>query len=148
MSATTTSTEEGTVAEHSPGLSHLYPTKSAVETLNSPTPTHVGPSSNIGDPWKRMQEHKKAREKVKGNTEGTPDEGGATMMRTREWNLISLKTSTQTPLPSHSSLTTSLVDPKNLVLVSTPTVDSASMEGCYSLRKPHQCTSEKVKSVG
>jgi len=60
-----------------------------------------------------MQKHKKARGKVKGNTEGTPNEG-AIMMKAREWKLISLKTSTQTPLPSHSNLTTSLVDPKNL----------------------------------
>ena len=81
--ATTTSTEEGTVADHSPGLLHLYPAtsdvttvRSAVGTLNSPTPTHVGSASDIGDSEKRRQKHKKSRKKGKGNAERTPEEGG------------------------------------------------------------------------
>jgi len=82
--ATITSTEEGTVADHSPGLSHLYPAtsgvttsaRSAVDTLGSPTPTHVGSISDIGDPEKRMQKHKKTRKKVKGDAEEAPEKEG------------------------------------------------------------------------
>ena len=54
---TMTSTEEGTVANHSPGLSHNFQVtsdvttlaRSMVETPNLPTPTRVGSTSDIGD---------------------------------------------------------------------------------------------------
>ena len=65
---TMTSTDEGTVANHSPGVAHLYPAtsnvttsaRSAVETLNWPTPTHVGSTSNIGEFESRMQDRQKS----------------------------------------------------------------------------------------
>lgn len=82
--ATMTSTDEGTVADHSPGVSHLYPAtsnvttsaKSAVETLNSPTPTHVDSTSDIGEFETRMRDHQKKRRKTGSGAEETAEEGG------------------------------------------------------------------------
>jgi len=70
--ATTASTEEGTVADHSPSFYLAVSgvntsARSAVDTLGSPTPTRVGSFPDIGD---------QARKKVKGNTEETPEEEG------------------------------------------------------------------------
>ena len=82
--ATITSTEEGTVADHSPGVSHLYPAtsdittsaRSAVETLNSPTPTHVDSTSDIGDFPERVKPHEKVRSRVTSGPQRTVGEGG------------------------------------------------------------------------
>ena len=119
--ATTTSTEEGTVADHSPGLSHLYPAKSTVETLSSPTPTHVGSSSDIGDPEKRMQKHKKARKKAKGKTEGTPEEEGDDNDEDKglELDLTQDENIDPTPFAFKPFHLASLVDPKNLETLET-----------------------------
>ena len=89
--ATPTSTKEGTVADHPPSL---YPaildvttsTRSTVDTLSSPTPTYVGSVSDIGDPERRLQKHKKTRKKVKGNTKETPEDTGGRPLFTQGVN--------------------------------------------------------------
>jgi len=123
--ATTTSTDEGTVADHSPGLSHLYPAtsdvttvRSAVGTLNSPTPTQVGSVSDIGDPEKRKQKQKKSRKKVKGNAERTPEEGGDDddddEGKPMELDLTQDEHIDPTPFAFKPYHLAALVDPKNL----------------------------------
>ena len=125
--ATTTSTDEGTVADHSPGLSHLYPAtsdvttvRSAVGTLNSPTPTQVGSVSDIGDSDKRKQKHKKTRKKGKGNAERTPEEGGDNdddeddEGKPVELDLTQDESIDPTPFAFKPYHLASLVDPKNL----------------------------------
>jgi len=119
--ATTTSTEEGTVADHSPSF---YPAvsdvntsaKSAVDTLGSPTPTHVGSVSDIGDPERRLQKHKKARKKVKGNTEETPEEEGEGDDEDKilHLDLTQDEHIDPTPFAFKPYHIASLVDPKNL----------------------------------
>ena len=123
--ATTTSTEEGTVADHSPGLSHLYPAtsnvttsvRSAVGTLNSPTPTHVGSTSDIGDSEKRNPKPRRTRKKVKGDAEGTPEEGGDDdddEDKQMELDLTQDENIDPTPFAFKPFHLASLVDPKNL----------------------------------
>lgn len=80
--ATVTSTE-GTVADSSPGISHLYTATSnittsavsAVVTLNSPMPTHFGSTSDIGGFVGRIEAHEKARNRVRSGVQGTAEEG-------------------------------------------------------------------------
>jgi hypothetical protein len=55
---TMVSTDEGTIADHSPGFSHLYPAtsnmtvsvRSAADTFHSTTPTHVSSTSTLATP--------------------------------------------------------------------------------------------------
>ena len=94
-----TAHDEGTIADHDHplGLLHLYPPTSGVfvtstaDTLNSPTPTHVGSASEIGDSEKRKQ--KKAKRNGNGSAERTLD---------------------PTPFAFEPYHLASLVDPKNL----------------------------------
>jgi len=130
--ATTASTDEGTVADHSPGLSHLYAAtsdvttvRSAVGTLNSPTPTQVGSVSDIGDSDKRKQKQKKSRRKVKGNAERTPEEGGDDDEdeddegKPIELDLTQDENIDPTPFGFKPYHLASLVDPKNLETLET-----------------------------
>ena len=130
--ATTTSTDEGTVADHSPGLLHLYPAtsdvttvRSAVGTLNSPTPTQVGSVSDIGDSEKRKQKHKKSRRKGKGSAERTPEEGGNDEEdeddegKPIELDLTQDENIDPTPFAFKPYHLASLVDPKNLETLET-----------------------------
>ena len=122
--ATTTSTDEGTVADHPLGLSHLYPAnsvittsaRSAIETIGSPTPTHVGSVSDIGDHEKRMQNHKKARKKAKGSTDGTPEGEGEDNDEDKamELDLTQDEHIDPAPFAFKPYHLASLVDPKNL----------------------------------
>ena len=125
--ATTTSTDEGTVADHSPGFSRFYPAtsevttsaRSAVETFSSPTPTHVGSVSDVGDPEKRKHKNKKARKKVKGNADGSPKEEGEDEDEDKalELDLTQDEHIDPTPFASRPYHLASLVDPKNLDLL-------------------------------
>jgi len=127
--ATTTSTEEGTVADHSQGPLHLYPAnsnvttsvRSAGDTLNSPTPTHVGSSSDLGDSEKRKQKHKRQKKKVKGDAEGTPEQEGGDGGEgdddddvQMELDLTQDEHIDPTPFAFKPYHLASLVDPKNL----------------------------------
>jgi Ca2+-transporting ATPase len=120
--ATMASTDEGTVADHSPGFSHLYPAtsnmtvsvRSAADTFHSTTPTHVGSSSDIGDPGERKQKHKKAR-KVKGTAEGTTvEEEGEEEDKQMELDLTQDENIDPTPFTFKPYHLASLVDPKSL----------------------------------
>jgi Ca2+-transporting ATPase len=118
------STDEGTVADHSPGFSqssHLHPAtsnmtfsvRSSADTLNSPTPTHVGSTSDIGDPGERRRKHKKAR-KVKC-TEKTPVvEEGEEEDKQMELDLTQDENIDPTPFAFKPYHLASLVDPKSL----------------------------------
>ena len=117
---TTTSTEEGAVADHSPNfyLAILDATAAryAVDALGSPTPTHVGSVSDISDPERRLQKHKKTRKKVKGNTEETLEEEGE---GDEEDKILHLDLTQDehidpTPFAFKPYHIASLVDPKNL----------------------------------
>ena len=123
--ATTTSTEDGTVADHSPGLLHLYPAtsnvttsvRSAVGTLNSPTPTHVGSASDIGDSEKRNPKHRKTRKKTKGDAEGAAEEGDNeddNEDKQMELDLTQDEHIDPAPFAFRPFHLASLVDPKNL----------------------------------
>jgi len=144
-----------------------FTTKSAVETLSSPMPTHVDSSSDIGDPEKRMQKHKKTGTRVKGNIEGTPEEGdGNDEDKGLELDLTQDENIDPTPFafkPYHLAF---LVNPKNLEALETMGrtnglliglgVDSDSGLGIGGkLSEPTEApsvgftdpTSEKVKTV-
>jgi Ca2+-transporting ATPase len=120
----TTSTDEGTVADHSPGFSRFYPAtseattsaRSAVETFSSPTPTHVGSVSDIGDSDRRKQKHGKARKKVKGNAEETPEEEGEADEEDKimHLDLTQDEQIDPTPFAFKPFHLASLVDPKSL----------------------------------
>ena len=121
---TTASTDEGMVTNHSPGLSHLYAAasdvttvRSAVGILNSPTPTQVGPISNIGDSDKRKQKQKSGK-KAKGNAERTPEEGDDDDEddegKPTELDLTQDKNIDPTPFAFKPYRLASLVNPKNL----------------------------------
>ena len=122
--ATITSTEEGTVADHSPGVSHLETSvittsaRSAVETLNSPTPTHVGSTSDIGEFESRMKPHDRLRREVNDDAHGTVEEGGRDDRRDGEKAMeLDLTQDGQidpTPFRFRPFHLASLVDPKNL----------------------------------
>lgn len=122
--ATITSTEEGTVADHSPGVSHLYPgtsvvttsARSAVETLNSPTPTHVGSTSDIGEFESRMKPHDRLRRKLNDGPHGTVDEEGDNPDGEKPMELDLTQDSQIDPAPFRFRPyhLASLVDPKNL----------------------------------
>ena len=119
-----TDADEGTVADHSPALLHLYPTtsniasvRSAVGTLNSPTPTHVGSASDIGDSEKLSPKHRRTRKKAKGNAEGAPEEGdndGDGEDKQTKLDLTQDEHIDPTPFAFQPFHLTSLVDPKNL----------------------------------
>ena len=53
--------------------------RSTIKTLSSPTLTHAGSISDIGDTekQKQKQKHKKTGRKGKGNDQGAPEEGEA-----------------------------------------------------------------------
>ena len=123
--ATMTSTDEGTVADHSPGISHLYPARSnattsarsAVETLNSPTPTHVGSTSDIGEFEMRMQDHQEPKKKTGNGPQGTAEEGGDDNDDEDRPIHLDLAQDSQidpTPFKFRPYHLASLVDPKNL----------------------------------
>ena len=121
--ATTASTDEGTVADHSPGLypatSDVTTVRSAFGSLNSPTPTQVGSVSDIGDSEKRKQKQKGSKKKVKGSAERTPEEGGDDDDEDDEGKPIELDLTQDenidpTPFAFKPYHLASLVDPKNL----------------------------------
>ena len=124
--ATMTSTDEGTVADHSPGISHLYPAtsnattsaRSAVETLNSPTPTHVGSTSDIGEFENRMRDHqKRPRRNVGSGDQPTGEEGGDDKDDGEKAIHLDLAQDAQidpSPFTFRPYHLASLVDPKNL----------------------------------
>ena len=111
--ATITSTDDGTVADHS-----QYPAtsaRSAIDTLGSPTPTHVGSVSDIGDHEKRMQKNR-GKKKVKDNAEGTPEKEGDDDEEEKaiELDLTQDEHIDPTPFTFKPFHLASLVDPKNL----------------------------------
>ena len=125
--ATMTSTEEGTVADHSPGLSQLYPApsnvatsvRSAAETFNSPTPTQVGSSTDIGDFEERIQKHEDGRRKVGGDNHDTAEEGEDEDGDGNGENSMGIDLTRDshidpTPFAFRPFHLASLVDPKNL----------------------------------
>ena len=128
--ATTTSTDDGTVADHSPGHLNLHPAasnmttsvRSIVETLNSPTPTHVGSSSDIGDGGDiEMRKYgNKARTRVKGGAErasegeGHGHEGGDEEEKQVELDLTQDEHIDPTPFAFKPYHLAALVDPKSL----------------------------------
>ena len=86
--AAITSTDDGTVSDHSPVISRPYPatsnttttTRSVVETLNSLAPTHIGSISGIGKSERWMRDHRepvrKVRSEAQGSTEAKGDDEG------------------------------------------------------------------------
>ena len=82
--ATTTSTVEVTVVDRLPVISHLYPadsnitisTRSAVETLDSLTPTHVSPTSDVCNSEGWMWDHREPGRKVRSEAQGTAEVEG------------------------------------------------------------------------
>ena len=123
--ATMTSTEDGTVADHSPNLVHFYPptlglpasARSAAETLHSPTPTHVDSTSDIGDFESRTQNQQKPARKDTGLAQGTSEERGdhnETTEQADEPDLAQDSHIDPTPFKFRPVHLASLVDPKNL----------------------------------
>jgi hypothetical protein len=127
--ATITSTEEGTVADHAPGVSHLYQAtsntttsaRSTVETLNSPIPTHIGPSPDTGEFKTRIPAHPKPRKKVGSGDQGLA-EGGDNKDdgdKTIQPDLAQDTHIDPTPFSFRPFHLASLVDPKNLKVLET-----------------------------
>lgn len=138
--ATMTSTDEGTVADHSPGISHLYPAtshattsaRSAVETLNSPTPTHVGSTSDIGEFEGRMPDHQKPGKKVESGPQGTAEEGGDDKDDADKAIHLDLAQDTNidpAPFAFRPYHLASLVDPKNLDVLEAMGGTTGLLEG-------------------
>jgi P-type Ca2+ transporter type 2C len=138
--ATMTSTDEGTVADHSPGTSHLYPAtsnattsaRSAVETLNSPTPTHVGSTSDIGEFEHRMRDHQKPRKKAGSSDRAVGEEGGDDKDDGDKTIHLDLAQDTHidpTPFTFRPYHLAFLVDPKNLDVLQTMGGTTGLLEG-------------------
>jgi len=106
--AATTSAEEETTADSSSYYSALSevttPVWSAVDTLSSPTPTHVGSISDIGD----------SESRVKGNTKEIPEEESDDEHESMRFDLIQDEYIDPTPFAFKPYHLASLVDPKNL----------------------------------
>lgn len=112
----------GTVADYSPGVSHLYPAvsdattsaRSAVETLSSPTPTHVGSTSDIGESGGHTQKHRKGSRSHTQGTTGEGVDGQDDEDKTIHLDLAQDSQIDPTPFTFRPYHLASLVDPKSL----------------------------------